>query len=229
MSPGCSELMIEDPVQLLGRLRLSREEYCQRLLTTLILAGPYPRWNSRSRPSEQGTRFLRGLDALSFGRAIWDERPLFVDEFDLPKRHEWEAGNAPDYALLWDDRVWMVELKTEKASHRPAQLPGYFELADHHYPTSRIDLTYLTPSMPLTPPPIRPRMRFAHVTWEQVVPIGRRGLGQRQRARATSRRHAHRRARKHRQQLDDLARRTAHRRAPHRPCAQAYRQRGGAA
>ncbi|GGO26786.1 hypothetical protein [Microbispora bryophytorum] len=33
----------EDPLRLLGRLRLGREEYCQRLLTMLILGGPYPK------------------------------------------------------------------------------------------------------------------------------------------------------------------------------------------
>lgn len=33
----------EDPASLLGRLKLGREEYCQRLLTMLILDGPYPR------------------------------------------------------------------------------------------------------------------------------------------------------------------------------------------
>jgi hypothetical protein len=37
------DLMIEDPAQLLGRLRLGREEYCQRLLTMLMVAGPYPK------------------------------------------------------------------------------------------------------------------------------------------------------------------------------------------
>ena len=114
--------MLEDPVQLLGRLRPGREEYCQRLLTMLILAGPYPSWNSRSRPSEHGARFLKALDVLSFNDVSWDGQPLFVDEFDLPKRHELEAGCAPDYGLLWAGRVWMVELKTERASHRPTQL-----------------------------------------------------------------------------------------------------------
>jgi hypothetical protein len=163
--------MLEDPLQLLGRLRLGREEYRQRLLTMLILAGPYPRWNSRSRSSEQGTRFLQALDALSFGDADWDRRPLFVDEFDLPKRHEEEAGCAPDYRLLWEDRLWMVELKTERASHRPAQLPGYLELGAYHYRSCHIDLTYLTPPMPLTPPPVQPGMRFAHITWDQVLPL----------------------------------------------------------
>jgi hypothetical protein len=163
--------MLEDPLQLLGRLRLGREEYCQRLLTMLILAGPYPRWNSRSRPSAQGTRFLQALDALSFGHANWEGQPLFVDEFDLPKRHEEEAGCAPDYGLLSKDRLWMVELKTERASHRPTQLPSYLQLGAHHYPTCRIDLTYLTPPMALTPPPAPPGMRFAHITWDQVVPL----------------------------------------------------------
>src|SRR4029453_16823025 len=95
------DVMLEDPLQLLGRLRLGREEYCQRLLTMLVLAGPYPRWNSRRRPSERGGRFLQALDALSFGDMVWDGRPLFVDEFDLPKRHELEPGYAPDYGLLW--------------------------------------------------------------------------------------------------------------------------------
>jgi hypothetical protein len=163
--------MIEDPVKLLGRLRLGREEYCQRLLTMLILNGPYPPWNSQNWPSEQGTRFLQALDALSFGEATWSGQPMFVDEFDLPRRHELEVGGNPDYALLWDDRLWMVELKTERASHRPTQLPGYFEFAAHHYPSCRIDLTYLTPSMPLAPSPVPAGMRFAHVTWDQVVPL----------------------------------------------------------
>ncbi len=60
-------MAIEDPVRLLRRLRLGREEYCQRLLTMLILGGPYPPWNTPNAPSGRGTRFLRELDALSFG------------------------------------------------------------------------------------------------------------------------------------------------------------------
>lgn len=36
----------EDPAALAGRLRLGREEFCQRLLTTLILGGTYPKWNA---------------------------------------------------------------------------------------------------------------------------------------------------------------------------------------
>jgi hypothetical protein len=70
---------------------------------------------------------------------------------------------------LWDDRLWMVELKTEQASHRPTQLPAYFELAAHHCPNVQIDLTYLSPAMPLVPPPVPAGMRFAHVSWHEVT------------------------------------------------------------
>jgi hypothetical protein len=122
-------------------------------------------------PSPRGDRFLHGLDALSFRQATRAPAPLFVDEFDLPKRHEQEPGAAPDYALLWDDRLWMVELKTEQASHRPTQLPAYFELAAHHCPNVQIDLTYLSPAMPLVPPPVPAGMRFAHVSWHEVTPL----------------------------------------------------------
>src|SRR3954470_12585917 len=61
---------IEDPHELLGRLKLGREEFCQRLLTMLIVDGGYPRWNSASRPSESGLRFLFKLEELSFGDAL---------------------------------------------------------------------------------------------------------------------------------------------------------------
>ena len=58
---------MEDPHALLRRLRLGREEYCQRLLTMLVLDADYPRWNTRSAPSPTGLAFLRALDELSFG------------------------------------------------------------------------------------------------------------------------------------------------------------------
>ena len=65
-------MAIEDPHQLLGRLKLGREEYCQRLLTMLILDDAYPRWNTRSAASPDGLRFLGLLEELSArrGRAV---------------------------------------------------------------------------------------------------------------------------------------------------------------
>jgi hypothetical protein len=160
---------LETPAQLAARLKLGREEFCQRLLTSLILDGPYPRWNTRSIPSGAGTEFLRRLHQLSVATAWPCEDLVFVDEFELPPRTEAERGGAPDYAVLWSNVVWMIELKTERASHRAAQIPQYFALAHHHHPDARIELTYLTPPMEYVftagDDP------FAHVSWSDVVPL----------------------------------------------------------
>lgn len=160
---------MEDPLQLLGRLKLGREEYCQRLLTMLILNGPYPKWNRSSTPSAAGSRFLEQLDALSFDSGMGPQPAVFVDEFDLPRRHELEKGCGPDWAMLWHDRLWIVELKTETGSHVPAQVPAYLEFARHYYPDLRIDLTYLTPAMVVSEPPLAGSSRFGQVTWDQVI------------------------------------------------------------
>lgn len=160
----------ETPQQLAGRLSLGREELCQRLLTSLILHAPYPRWNTRSSVSAPGLAFLERLWELS-GFGVWPGGDvLFVDEFELPRRHDGEKGGAPDQAVLWPDRVWIIELKTEVASHRATQIPSYLELARHHFPDASIDLTYLTPPMGYAFEPSAPRARYAHVSWPQVAP-----------------------------------------------------------
>jgi hypothetical protein len=156
---------------LLGRLKLGREEFCQRLLTMLILDADYPRWNTRSHVSAGGARFLEELDALSFASSSAASGVTFVDEFDLPRRNDAEKGSAPDWAVLTEDRVWMIELKTEAASHRAAQIPGYFELARHYYPKRAIDLTYLTPPLSAGGATLGQSMRFAHVVWGDVLPL----------------------------------------------------------
>ncbi len=161
-------MQFETPAQLLARLKLGREEYCQRLLTTLLLHAPYPRWNTRSMLAPEGAAFLRDLHELSFGTGWPGGEPAFVDEFELPGRTDAEKGGAPDYAVLWRDRLWLIELETEKHSHRAAQVPGYFELAHHHYPETRIDLTYLTPPMQAPYQPDADWARYAHVTWDAL-------------------------------------------------------------
>ena len=162
---------IEGPEELPHRLKLGREEYVQRLLTMLILEAPYPRWNSRSHPSDRGLAFLQALEHLSFDEVgSWSE-PHFVDELDLPRRHDDEPGSAPDWALLDGERLWMIELKTEAGSHRRGQLPGYYELGRHHFPAHRIDLTYLTGPLAKEPPGVPGGSRFAHVTWDDVFPL----------------------------------------------------------
>jgi hypothetical protein len=162
---------MEDPHALLRRLKLGREEYCQRLLTMLILDADYPRWNTRNSPSPAGLAFLRALDELSFGVADVPEDAEFVDELDLPRRTEDEPGCAPDYGVLSNGRLWIIELKTERGSARSGQVESYFELGRHHYPDARVDLTYLTPGMSAVAVGAPSGSRFVQVTWEQVMPL----------------------------------------------------------
>lgn len=161
----------EDPWALLRRLRLGREEYCQRLLTMLILDGPYPRWNTRSTPSAEGVAFLRDLDVLSFGTSDVRAGALFVDELELPSRDGVEPGCAPDYAVLTESRLWIIELKTEASSHRADQVPSYFAYALHHYPDHVVDLTYISPPHRGDAPVPPPGSSFRHLTWEEVMPL----------------------------------------------------------
>lgn len=77
-------MALETPAQLFGRLKLGREEFCQRLLTSLLLGAPYPKWNTRSRRCPEGTAFLRQLHEQSFGSGWPGDDFWFVDEFELP-------------------------------------------------------------------------------------------------------------------------------------------------
>lgn len=70
---------------------------------------------------------------------------VFADEFDLPARFDGERGRGPDWAVLWPDLVWIVELKSERGSHQHDQIPAYFALCRHHYAACQVWLTYLTP------------------------------------------------------------------------------------
>ncbi len=159
--------------ELVGRLNLDRDEVLQRLLTTLILNAPYPRWNTRSKPSPNGLAFLRSLHDLSFGSG-WDGDDLtFVDEFEFAGRSGHEAGGSPDYTIVWPQRIWIIELKSEATSHRAAQLPFYLDLAHHHFPEALVDVTYVTPPLIKPAPDCEPWARYANVTWHQVVPLVR--------------------------------------------------------
>ena len=160
----------EDPATLRARLRLGREEFCQRLLTTLILGGYYPRWNTPHNPSTAGEAFLHRLHQLA-GLDGWTQRAMFIDEFDLPARTPNERGGAPDWVVRWPDRLWMIELKTEAGSHRPGQLQAYATLARHHHPESRVDLTYLTPPLRATVSPLDDGTPVVHLSWTDVVPL----------------------------------------------------------
>ena len=163
---------LETPQALLRRLNLGREEYCQRLLTMLILDAPYPRWNTRSTPSALGAGFLADLDALAFGDHLRGSgTPVFIDEFELKARHLEEDAGWPDYAVLWDDRLWIIELKTEVGSHRPGQIEHYLDLGAHHHAACHLDLTYLTPPMSHVVAVAATAPHVSHLTWADVLPL----------------------------------------------------------
>lgn len=161
----------EDIRGLLTRRKLGREESLQLVLTCLIVGGTYPKWGTRSRPTSLGAEFLRRLHVLVFGEDPSSPCDVFVDEFELPRRHESERSGWPDWAVLWRGRVWMIELKTEAGSHRPNQLPHYLELAAHHHPDAAIDLTYLTGRLNKPGPELGAGQRYNHIEWSDVLSL----------------------------------------------------------
>lgn len=167
--------MWEDPTALWRRLKLGREEYLQRLVTTLILDGDPPPWNTSRAPSDAGRRFLELLDDTAHGthhrRRPPDVPPVFVDEYLLPKLEADAANGWPDWAVLRPDRVWVIELKTEAGSHRPDQLPYYMRLAAAAHPGCSLDLTYITGPLTKPAPTLLEGQRYSHLTWHQVVPL----------------------------------------------------------
>lgn len=169
------QTMWEDPTALWRRLKLGREEYLQRLVTTLILDGTAPPWNSPRPPGELGRTFLGLLDDLAHrdSIAVGTREPAtqFVDEYLLPRLDESAANGWPDWAVLWDDRVWIIELKTEAGSHRADQLPYYLTLAAAAHAQCSLDLTYITGPLEKPAPVLQEGQRYCHLTWDEVLPL----------------------------------------------------------
>jgi hypothetical protein len=161
----------EDPFEYLHRTNDGREGFCQMLTTTLLVGGTYPRWGTHNALTDQGTVFFKALDELSFGTTDWTTTPVFIDEITMPKRHDDELSASPDWTLVFEDRIWIIELKTERGSHRATQLPHYLDMAAHHYPGRAIDVTYLTGPLAKPAPRLRPGQRYVHLTWEDALPL----------------------------------------------------------
>lgn len=167
--------MWESPPELWRRLKLGREEFLQRMITTLIVGGDPPRWNEARTPSEQGVRFLHLLDALAHGHEpkmpAGPDPDAFVDEYLLPKLEEAAMNGWPDWAVLWPDRAWVIELKSEAGSHRDDQLPYYLRLAAVAHPSCRVDLTYITGPLTKPAPLLGEGQRYSHLQWTHVLPL----------------------------------------------------------
>ena len=159
----------EDPDKLL-RFKFGREEYCQRMLTSLILAAPYPKWNSRLVPSDRGQAFLRQLYESAYNDELRGSLE-FIDEINLPATDKNAKGGAPDYAVIAPDRLWIIELKTEAGSHRKAQMPYYEQLARYHYPDKSLDMLYLTSDMQRQDAGNFTESRFTHFFWSEILDL----------------------------------------------------------
>ena len=159
---------VPDPVQEQQRLaKAGREYYVQFMLACLVLGDRPPGWNIAARPSDRGMRLLECMDPFAEGAG---GQPDFYWEFRLAARHDGEDNGWPDLAAVWPDRVLLFELKTEPGSVRDGQVDRYLDLALHHFPTSRVDLLYLTRDrVPTAPPDLPPRARYATATWDRVA------------------------------------------------------------
>ena len=96
----------EDPDQAMKQ-KHSREEYCQRLLTSLILAAPDPGWNKRRNPSETGRVFLDRLYENTTGDNL-EGLPILVNEFALPGKTPGVGDKSPDYGVLTE--LWLINI-----------------------------------------------------------------------------------------------------------------------
>lgn len=160
-----------DPDSLWHTSGLGREEFVQKLLSTLVFGHGDHRWNVPGRPSERGLRYLVLLAAQNFSGLNLDQVE-FVDELELPRRHDDERAGWSDQAVLLPDALLLIELKTEKRSHRAGQLAHYLDLAVAHHPQRAVYLLYLTPTMDVPAPvPLPGGTSYAHTSWTSVAPL----------------------------------------------------------
>jgi hypothetical protein len=105
-----------------------------------------------------------------FNRVLADP-DAFVDEYLLPKVEGSAMNGWPDWAVLWPDRAWVIELKADRGSHREDQLPYYLRLAAAAHLGCRVDLTYVTGSLSKPAPSLSDGQRYSHLHLVQVLPL----------------------------------------------------------
>ena len=78
----------EDP-DVLPKMKPGREEYLQRMLTSLILGRSCPRWNTRNPPSTPGDSFLRDL---IIPKKLSNKAPSTITTMATGLRRRWRKG-----------------------------------------------------------------------------------------------------------------------------------------
>lgn len=163
-------MLPDDPAELIESKDYGSEGTAQRYLCALLINGPAYGYHKTWPLSERGARFVARLYRHSFG-ALPTDAPIFWNEMNL-RAVDADDDHAVDYAFLWPDIQFLVELKTLGGSHRPGQLAEYLRRARHHNPEQAIDLLYLTqPMVAATPDDMPERCRYAHTDWPEAMAI----------------------------------------------------------
>lgn len=150
--------------------RSSREVSVQEILAVLV-AGEKCDWFEPYTPGSRGRSFLEAMWRAAFvdaGKIDW-----FVSEYPLPVPPEWRdeiryTYRCPDLACGNDERVLIVELKTERGSYSRQQMIDYLRLARHKLPDAATDVVLLAPHRPGATPALEDRQRYGELTWFDV-------------------------------------------------------------
>ena len=152
----------------------SREESVQDVLARLI-AGSSCDWFRTYVPTAEGRAFLMSLWAKAFGGQTGTPE-WFVSEYDMPVPIEWRGDinytyRCVDLACGDDQQLLIVELKTERQSYRPDQIPDYLRLVRHRNPSHATDVVLLGPLRPGYTPARDDGQRYAELTWDDLPPL----------------------------------------------------------
>src|SRR5436190_6890274 len=106
--------------------KTSREVSVQEVLA-YVITGTRPAWFKPYTPTANGQRWLQLLWSRAFNDDPASDVEWFVSEYELPVPMEWRPDigltyGCPDFCWATDDRVVIVELKTERGSYRKRQM-----------------------------------------------------------------------------------------------------------
>lgn len=160
-------LMVEQDVRYW--VSQSREVFVQHAVASLLVAGTVQGWNRPHELAEEGLSFIDRLDGELFPPRRKTGTPAFYVNLALHPGEGSAEGGLPDLAVLWRDRLLLVELKTEPGSETEGQIDKYAALGTHHYPGHVVDLVYLTPRE-MGRPPRAPGVGYANVTLATAGP-----------------------------------------------------------
>lgn len=150
------------------RWKQGRESFAQYCLACLFLGGSPQGWNKPQAPSSKGRELLQRFHAeFDPKNAI---APDFYWEFNLGKLPEDKENGWPDLVALTDERILVMELKTESGNHRDGQVDWYMRLAAARFSDRPIELVYLTVDpISADPAEIPKGAAYRNLLWTEVA------------------------------------------------------------